>query len=225
MSKFELRARLVETRSTTPLICDNKSFLACMISPAISHTQPQCAQVHEVVPCWETTIGWWLIMNDYRRVLTWVWPGQSALFTLLFTSPHPWGGIAVSHEYRITAARDLRRSCYCLQQQRAAALPWLSAILRLAWQLLSAIPVGWVIPRAETFDHRLMKNKSKDCLKSSKLDPYEICSFFHARINWRMASRAPGWRQCNLIIFNEASMNEWPQELQAGFVWDLIIVN
>ena len=72
---------------------------------------------------------------------------------------------------------------------------------------------------------------------------------FQLRINWRMAPRAPGWihmefNDCSIknqwqngfkssrldsyevwSFFNEESIKESYQELQTGFVWNLIIFN
>ena len=56
---------------------------------------------------------------------------------------------------------------------------------------------GWIHMK---FHHFSIKNQLKNGIKSSRLGSYEVCSFF-----------------------NEESIKEWPQEHQAGFIWNLII--
>ena len=68
--------------------------------------------------------------------------------------------------------------------------------LRINQRMASRAP-SWIHIK---FDHFSIKNKLKNSLKSPKLDSYEIWSFF----NWE-------W------------IKEWPQELLAGFIWNLII--
>ena len=67
---------------------------------------------------------------------------------------------------------------------------------RINWRMASTA-AGWIHVK---FDYLLIKNQLKNGLKNSRLDAPNIWSFF-----------------------NDESMKELPQELQAGFVWNLII--
>ena len=46
---------------------------------------------------------------------------------------------------------------------------------------------------------------------------------FQVRINSRVASATPGWMYEIQSFYNKESIKESPPELQAGFIWNLII--
>ena len=69
--------------------------------------------------------------------------------------------------------------------------------LRSNWWMASRAPV-WIHMK---FDHFPIEDQLKNGLKSSRLDSDEIWSFF-----------------------NSETIKEWPQERQAGFIGNLIIV-
>ena len=77
---------------------------------------------------------------------------------------------------------------------------------------------GWIHMK---FEHLLIENHLKTGLKSSRLDSYENWTFVH----WESVEDWPEELQVGFIwhlnILNWESTEEWPQELQVGFIRNL----
>ena len=108
---------------------------------------------------------------------------------------------------------------------------------------MASKPPGWTRMKC---GHVSIKNQLKNGLQRSRLDSMKF-DYFELRINWRAASRAPGWIHMKFYhfqikkqlknslksnkldsheiwsFFNQASLIEWTQELQAGFLQNFII--
>ena len=79
---------------------------------------------------------------------------------------------------------------------------------------------GWIHMKCGYFS---LKNQLKDCVKSSRLDSYEVWSLFSCESINEWPPELQAGLIWNFIILNWESINEWPRELQAGFIWIFII--
>ena len=129
-----------------------------------------------------------------------------------------------------SSRRDSYEIWLCFNWQSMKELPqklqagfmwnWIVFPLRISQRVASRAP-GWVHMK---LDHCSTKSQLKHSIQRSCLDSYETFSF---QITNELINCLKGDRVDSYEIwwfFHRGWNREWPQERQAGFIWNLIIL-